>query len=149
MKRSLWLCMLLILNSGCAKMVDGKLSYDYFDSLYYYEINDGVMVAYKSFDSFLSIYSYELTPVISATGTNYQVTFLAKKMSKKEASKQKSEIVYIADGYLGYPIRIKGFESDVDKVAYYDSISKKFHFLELRSAPRGAEGGSGSEEINP
>ena len=148
MKKMLWVCLAVILNIGCAKMLDGKLSYEYFDEFYYYEVDNGVLIAFRTFDSLLTVYKHELTSQPTSNGTNYQVVFLAKKMSEKEVLNQTVEFKYLSDGFIGYYVEIEGFNDSVDMLSYYDPISNKQHKLKKRTFFGGAETGGGSEESN-
>ena len=70
-------------------------------------------------------------------------------MTKKEMRNQKVSFHFLPDNFVGYYIEIEGFNGNEDRISYYDPTSNEQHSLERQTPPRGAEGGSGSEENNP
>ncbi len=147
---NIFIVIALIFTGGCTKMLTARLSYEYFDELYFYKVSDGVMLAYKSSESSLTVIGHEVEQVSGSVGSNYLIQLYGKIVSKEKLDKMGVIVHRLPDGFLGYNVKLTDFNSDVDRVYYVDSRSNKQYPVEKRTPSlQGAEGGGGSEEINP
>ena len=118
--------------TGCLQVPTADLSYNYFTDIYYYQYEAGIMIAYKSLESSLSIVDHSLYMANDPAGDVYLISLHGRPATSSASTGQGIVTHRLPNGYLGYYVEISGLNEREYNVYYYDKMTENKYPLEVR-----------------